>query len=158
MGDMTPSNESHSLKARARGSMREMHVEAIHLSDGRRAPCLLRLLDRTPESPAYYQLEAVFGEKSWTRHDSDYFASLALIRRDLEADGWLLSCYGASKNVYPSGMCRDMGGGLSAYKTRMGERGRRSDMVDIFETGPDVEPATVDEQTAFNRRWTESLN
>lgn len=133
--------------------MREFEVAAIHRTDGTRTVCRLRLLDRSPGAPAYYQLQAVFGERCWTRHDADYFASLALVRRDLEAEGWLLGCYGASKNVYPSGMCRDMGGGLSAYKLQLGQRARTMDLVDIFDTGPDVEPATVDDQADFNRRW-----
>jgi hypothetical protein len=133
--------------------MKEREVDAIHRADGRRATCLLQLLDRSAEAPAYYQIQAIFGEKRWTRHDGDYFASLALIRRDLEAQGWLLFCYGGSKNVWPSGMCRDMGGGLQAYKLRMGEPPRQMDLVDIFDSGADVEPATVDEQEAFAQKW-----
>jgi hypothetical protein len=133
--------------------MREMKVGAIHRVDGRLATCLLRLLDHSPEAEADYPIEAIFGEKRWTRHASDYFASLALVRRELEAEGWLLSCYGASKNVWPSGMCRDMGGGLLAYRLRMGHVAKQMDLVDIFESGADFEPATVDEQEEFAKKW-----
>jgi len=97
------------------------------------------------------------GQTSWTRADTDYFAALALVRRDLEAHGWLLSCYGASRNIYPSGMARDMGLGLKANKLHLGQRGRREDLVDIFTTGPDVEPASVDEQEAFHKEWLASI-
>lgn len=98
------------------------------------------------------------GHKSWMRADADYFATLALVRRDLEAEGWLLSCYGASRHVYPSAMSRDMALGLKAYKTYLGQPGGPDDMVDIFATGPDVEPATVDEQKAFHEQWFRSLS
>jgi hypothetical protein len=133
----------------------ERSVEAIRLSDGSRATCLLRLSD--PAQHPLCEIQATLGQRSWTRSAADYFEALALIRRELEADGWLLSCYGASKNVYPSAMARDMGRGLKAYKTYLGQRSRREDLVDIFATGPDVEPASVDEQIAFHRQWPESL-
>ncbi|HYS82505.1 MAG TPA: hypothetical protein VEM76_17480 [Anaeromyxobacteraceae bacterium] len=136
--------------------MKELSVEAIKRSDGSRAPCLLRLPDRQPHSERC-EIEAIMGQTSWTRADTDYFAALALVRRDLEAHGWLLSCYGASRNIYPSGMARDMGLGLKANKLHLGQRGRREDLVDIFTTGPDVEPASVDEQEAFHKEWLASI-
>ena len=53
-------------------------------------------------------------------------------------------CYGASRSVYPSGMCRDMAAGLEAYNMQMGKPAGLEDMVNIFESGPDVEVATVE--------------
>src|SRR5207244_9009274 len=46
---------------------------------------------------------------------SDYFESLLLVRRELEHDGLLVCCQGARRDVWPSGMARDMGAGLEAY-------------------------------------------
>jgi hypothetical protein len=88
---------------------------------------------------------------------SDFFEALGQIRTQLEVKGLRPVCYGASRNVYPSGMARGMGLGLKAYRTRLGERALRSDLVGIFETGPDVEPVTVEEQTAFHDQWLASL-
>jgi len=53
---------------------------------------------------------------------SDYFKALCLARMRLEAEGLNLFCYGSSLNVRPSGMGRDMGSGLLAYKLAIGKR------------------------------------
>jgi hypothetical protein len=87
----------------------------------------------------------------------DYFEAMCQIRIQLEALGSLLVCYGSSRNVYPSGMCRDMGRGLKAYKLRLGHQGKMADLVKILEVGPDVEPSTVADQREFFERWLKSL-
>jgi hypothetical protein len=56
---------------------------------------------------------------------------------------------GASRHVWPSGMCRDMGLGLEAYNGAIGERQPPPDLVGIFEAGPDVAPVSVQEQRAY---------
>jgi hypothetical protein len=132
--------------------MEEIELELVHPGDGRHARGLLRLAAPDPRTQAC-ALELIFAERRWARTSSDYFDALCLIRRDLEEDGWLLSCYGASREVYPSAMARDMGLGRKAYKTQLGRHARSSDLVDILATGPDVQPATVDEQAEFHRRW-----
>ncbi|MCP3462286.1 MULTISPECIES: hypothetical protein [unclassified Bradyrhizobium] len=83
----------------------------------------------------------------------DFFEALCLIRRQLEPEGFIPFCYGASLNVYPSGMARDMGRGLKAYRLTKGAHVHMTDLVEIFETGPDVIPASVDAQDAFWREW-----
>jgi hypothetical protein len=50
-------------------------------------------------------------------------------------------------------MGRDMGRGLKAYRLEMGRSAQREDLVDIFDTGPDVEPVTVAEQKIFADGW-----
>ena len=60
------------------------------------------------------------------------------------AKGLIPICYGASENVYPSGMCLDMGSGSRAYL--WGKKGPLS-LVDIFATGPEVIPSTVADQS-----------
>jgi hypothetical protein len=83
----------------------------------------------------------------------NYFAALCALRETLEAQGLIPVCWGASRNVYPSGMALDMGQGLSAYRTVIGEPARITDLVEIFATDPEVQPATVREQREFHERW-----
>jgi hypothetical protein len=40
----------------------------------------------------------------------------------------------------------------------MGKRSVTPDRVRIFDTGPDVDPVTVDEQQAFYREWLRSIS
>ena len=83
----------------------------------------------------------------------DYFEAFSQIRLQLEPEGLIPFCYGASLNVFPSGMCRDMGAGLSAYRLVKGEVPSLGDLVKIFEAGPDVIPASVAEQRTFYSEW-----
>lgn len=85
---------------------------------------------------------------------SDFFGALGRARRRFEALGYRLLCYGASKNVWATGMARDMGRGLRAYFFH--DDPGIVDIRDIFASGPDVIPATVEEQTAFWTRIYES--
>src|SRR5262245_51300149 len=45
---------------------------------------------------------------------TDFFDALSRVREALAAHGLMALCYGASRNVYPSNMARDMGDGLKA--------------------------------------------
>ena len=67
----------------------------------------------------------------------DAFEALCLIREELEPFGWRIGVAGAQVDVWPSGMARDQGGGLRAYRMT-GER--VGDLVDTFEP---VDPQTV---------------
>ena len=87
----------------------------------------------------------------------DYFEALVTIRRQLETQGLIPVCYGASRNVFPSGMCRDMGAGLQAYKFALGRKPTLDDLVLILSTGPDIEPATVEEQRVYFESWLDSV-
>ena len=84
---------------------------------------------------------------------TDYFEAFCKARLQLEGEGLIPHCYGASLNVYPSGMGRDMGAGLKAYKMTVGYHVRRQDLVDIFASGPDVIPASVLRQREFFEEW-----
>jgi hypothetical protein len=99
------------------------------------------------------KLTCTYRGKSIETEAADFFEALCLIRRQLEPEGLIPFCYGASLNVYPSGMARDMGAGLKAYRLTKGTHTRRTDLVEIFEAGPDVIPASVDAQEAFWREW-----
>lgn len=84
---------------------------------------------------------------------SDYFEAFCRIRMRLEEEKLIPFCYGASLNVYPSGMCRDMGAGSVAYRLTLGQKPARTDLVPIFGEGPDVIPASVAMQKQFHNDW-----
>ncbi|WP_292714685.1 hypothetical protein [Microbacterium sp. 13-71-7] len=67
----------------------------------------------------------------------DAFEALCAIRDVLEPGGWRIGVAGAQADVWPSGMSRDQGGGVVAY--RMTVEGAAG-VVDTFAS---VDPATV---------------
>lgn len=88
--------------------------------------------------------------------ERDFFeALLAIRRRILEPKGLIPFCYGASIDVWPSGMARDMGRGLKAYRTKIGAQAK--ELVGIFDSGPDMFPARVAAQEKYHRDWIASL-
>jgi hypothetical protein len=87
----------------------------------------------------------------------DYFEALGLIRAQLEPEALRPICYGASRSAWPSGMCRNMAKGLKAYRTKIGERASIKDLVHIFDTGPDVEAVSFEEQRAYHEQWLMSV-
>lgn len=97
-----------------------------------------------------------FGGEGFHGISTDFFAALCEARRRFERNGHRLLCYGASRNVWPSGMAREMGAGLKAYQLTRGHRA--AVLKDIFDTGADVVPSTVAEQEAFWREWLDSLS
>jgi hypothetical protein len=97
-----------------------------------------------------------YRDKTISSEATDFFDALASIRRQLQRDGLMPYCYGASLNVFPSGMARDMGQGLRAYKLTLGKHARTTDLADIFDEGADIVPADVDAQEQFYRDWLES--
>lgn len=99
------------------------------------------------------KLTCAYRGKTIEAEAPDFFEALCLIRRQLEPEGLIPLCYGASLNVYPSGMARDMGAGLKAYRLKKGVHTRMTDLVEIFDAGPDVIPASVDAQEEFWRDW-----
>lgn len=86
----------------------------------------------------------------------DYFDAFCEIREMLERENLTPFCYGASLNVYPSGMARQMGEGLRAYRLTMGAPSSKDQLVQIFDQGPDIIPAKVSEQERFYREWCEA--
>jgi hypothetical protein len=70
--------------------------------------------------------------KSIEESASDYFEAFCRIRERLKEEGSQPLCYAASLNVYPSGMARDMGAGLKAYRMTIGKPADRRNIVDIL--------------------------
>jgi hypothetical protein len=103
-------------------------------------------------------LQLRLGTAEFSGEGPDYFDALCEVRRKLEVEGLLVRSYGCSRNLVLSGMCRDMGAGLNGYRVSLGKRPVRGDLVRIFDTGPDVDPVTVEEQRAFGREWLRSID
>lgn len=87
----------------------------------------------------------------------DYFEALCSIRLELEKERLIPFCYGASINVYPSAMARDMGKGKAAYKREMGKHATRESLVRIFDHGADITPSTVALQREYFQDWLASI-
>ena len=81
------------------------------------------------------------------------FEALVRLRRQLEPDDLWVAVQGARRDTYPSGMARDMGGGMQVYVMRTGKRARREDLVKTLDDAPPDQLATVDEQRAFAEAW-----
>lgn len=126
--------------------------------DGTTAHGTFSICYKDPEHPELVHLTLALRDRQFAASASDFFTALCFVRREIEAEGLLLNCYGASQNVFPSGMSRDMGIGDMAYKLTMGQRARTTDLVSIFHTGPDVLPATVEDQEHYYHSWLESLH
>ena len=99
------------------------------------------------------RLRCEYRDKTIESAATDFFQALCDVRMRLAQDSLIPFCYGASLNVYPSGMARDMGQGLKAYKLTMGNHARMADLVGIFAEGPDIIPASVEIQEQFFRDW-----
>jgi hypothetical protein len=90
--------------------------------------------------------------------DWHYHAALCRVREQLAGVGLTPRCYGACRNLVLSGMCVDMGLGARGYLVRLGQPARMSDLVDIFQSGPEMDLASVAEQATFKELWLRSLN
>lgn len=103
------------------------------------------------------RLELTYNDQTIAAQAIDWFEALVEIRKQIEPSGFRVNVYGASQNVWPSGMCRGMGLGRSAYQIQIGRPAERKDLVSIFATGADIRPVTVAEQEWFKDEWFSSL-
>lgn len=87
----------------------------------------------------------------------DCFAALQIIRKMAEGQGWSICCKGARRNVWPSAMSRQMGGGVKAYTLEMGQQGQLDSLVEIFDPDAPESYSSVADQEAFAQAWFESL-
>jgi hypothetical protein len=138
----------------------DMETQLVELLgvDGQRIQAEFIIWDADPDNPDNIKLALRFANRKVVFSADDYFSAMCSIRLELEQDGLLLNCYGASRNVRPSPMSIDMGAGEKAYRLKLGEQAHIVDLVSIFDSGPDVEPVTVDAQEAFFNSWIASLN
>jgi len=131
---------------------------AVILADGSRAPATIMADEVRGNGGEIYRVSLQQGtDLKAAESKIDFFEALILLRLDLEKAGSLLHCFGASKDVYPSGMQRSMGAAISAHRMRMGWPSTRQDIVNIFEADETVIPSTVTQQERFRRAWGDSL-
>jgi hypothetical protein len=124
---------------------------------GEEIACRLVLEPVEHERRTGFSLTATMaGRPAITANGNDAFSTLQELRRELERDGVLIRCAGARRDVWASGMQRDMGGGLFAYVLGLPRPADRPPSVDIFEPTSAVQAATVAEQEAFFRKWCEA--
>ncbi len=83
----------------------------------------------------------------------DMFEVLVRIREELEPQGWFVAVQGSRLDTFPSGMQRDMGGGLNVYVMRMGEPVRLGDVVETFAAADPSLLATVAAQRERATEW-----
>jgi hypothetical protein len=104
-----------------------------------------------------YRIELVTRAGSYTcpytATAPDMFEALVRLRRQLEPDGLLVAVQGARRDTYPSGMARDMGGGMRVYVMQPGRAARPEDLVRTLDDALPEQIATVDEQLAFREAW-----
>ncbi|MEV7381987.1 hypothetical protein [Streptomyces lydicus] len=91
-----------------------------------------------------------------TGRADDCFEALTRTREQVEPQGWLLGVNGSRRDTWPSGTCRDMGGFLVCL-LRPGLRPTRADLIQTFHDAPRETLATVAEQIAFEKQWSQSL-
>ncbi|WP_300266988.1 hypothetical protein [Microbacterium sp.] len=84
----------------------------------------------------------------------DAFEALCRVREELEPFGWRIGVAGAQRDVWPSGMSRDQGGGRVAYRMTAEQVG---DRVDTFEPVDPETVTTVADQRAETARLFESI-
>lgn len=89
----------------------------------------------------------------YTATAPDMFEALVRLRRQLEPDGLTVAVQGARRDTYPSGMARDMGGGMRIYVLKTEGRARMDDLVETLDDAPPDQIGTVDEQRAFADAW-----
>lgn len=103
------------------------------------------------------RLTCSYRNKIIEAEEDDYFEALCQIRKQLEVEGILPFCYGASCNVFPEGTVTEMSRGLVVCKVKTGEHPKKSDLVNIFDEGYDVVPVFVHMQQKFWDSWLASL-
>ena len=105
--------------------------------------------------PAYrIELVARVGRYTcpYTATAPDMFEALVRLRRQLEPDGLMVAVQGARRDTYPSGMARDMGGGMQVYVLRPAQKDH-PDLVGTLDDAPAGQIATVSEQLASAEVW-----
>lgn len=98
--------------------------------------------DLTYSTTRPWRLTATFNDGTLLEAEQlDLFECLRAVRCALDEEGALLCCEGARRDVFPSGMARQMGGGRKAYRIATDRV-----LVDIFAPTDCNEVCTVDEQ------------
>ncbi len=89
---------------------------------------------------------------------NDLFESFVNLRQQLRSKEIILLCNGSRRNIFPSPMLRQSGGGKKAYLLRLGVPARREDIVNIFDSVEINNVDTIENQKDFYGQWLNSLN
>lgn len=128
------------------------------LRDGTRLTANLRAEEKKTDAGELYEISVELSETTIVgESEKGFFDALRVVRRRLEEIGTVLSCLGASEDVYPSPMQEAMGPAVLAYRNRLGQQARSVDIVNIFDTDESVRPSTVEQQKLFHDKWLRSL-
>ncbi|MEU9256281.1 hypothetical protein AB0D66_31230 [Streptomyces sp. NPDC048270] len=131
------------------GEMEVLHDSEVALvSEGGSAPG--RLVAEFSDTE--YTVRISYSGKVVEATAWNLFEALADVRRELEREGLKPAVEGACRDVYPSRMALEMGGGRKAYRWPLADR---PVTVGIFDAVPDDECgrlAYVGEQRDFVRR------
>ncbi len=88
----------------------------------------------------------------------DLFEAFTNIRKQLRSKEIVLLCNGSRRNIYPSPMLRQSGGGKMAYLLRLGVPARKEDIVNIFDPVEISDISTIEKQNEFYDQWLNSLD
>jgi ClpA/ClpB-like protein len=131
-------------------------VILVRGDERQRAVIHWRWTARGPED--VYRAELEWSGSAVEASAHDMFEALVRIREQLEPQGWLVAVQGSRLDTFPSGMQRDMGGGLSVYVMRIGEPIRHRDVVDTLAEADPSTLATVAAQRDHVAAWRRSLD
>jgi hypothetical protein len=136
-------------------SPKQTHLVKVLFADG-------RVSDAELVSFAKYRSETYAGATclevqiqnvgSFSTESHNYFEAFINLRRELELLQIKVLCFGARKDVWASGMQRDMGAGLSAYLLSAKGEGRKPEQS-IFDYAPPETIGTVGEQQKYAESW-----
>jgi hypothetical protein len=130
---------------------------AVISSEGRHEGILFRW-DEAPKDSNQVLLRLKFDNVILeAQAERGYFYALCGLRKQLEAIGLLIFCYGAIENVFPSPMIEAMGYGEKAYRLTLGRPALMQDLVSIFDYEANLIPVTVQKQSEFYDKWLRSL-
>jgi hypothetical protein len=133
--------------------MTEIKAIKIRHPDGTIEECSVEIA----QGPQWKLVFSGAGHPQREFSNGDLFDALTSLRKTLEESGIQILCAGARRDVFPSGMSRDMGGGRKAYITKLGNPALRTDLVDIFDYSEPQSVGNVSEQQAFHEKWVASL-
>jgi len=138
---------------------RQFRIE-VSDSSGARYPatllCDVEYISENEFSKSDCSITLIVEGKEISGTDRDFFEAFCRVREQLQNEGLIPLCYGASRNVFPSGLLRDMALGLRAYRLQLGQQSGRDDAVSIFDSGLDIDPVSVDIQNQFYDQWLRS--
>ena len=136
---------------------REVREIELVKDDSSLVKAQLTIWVESPGDPKLVELLLETPDATYSVQERDFWVALIGLREFLEPKGLIPVVYGASRNATPSDKSRESGHGMHIYRLTMGKLAGREDLAHIFDTGIDVDPATIAEQEEFAQRWFDSL-